>query len=169
MRKIYTLLLLLSLVACNSNSKITADLIVTNAVVYTVNDNFDTAEAFAVKNGKFVAIGTTKEILEAYEPKGLIDAGGKVITPGFIDAHCHFLGLGYNQQAVNLMGTKSFEEVVQRVVAFQKKHNLKYIQGRGWDQNDWEEKKFPNKKKLDELFPNTPISLTRVDGPCDFV
>ncbi len=162
MKKILVLLTVLILSSCASKDQV--DLLVTNAKVYTVNNGFDTVEAFAVKDGKFVAVGTSQELLKKYEPNSLIDAGGKAITPGFIDAHCHFLGLGFNQQAVNLVGTKSFDEVVQRVVDFQKKNNLKYIKGRGWDQNDWEVKKFPNKKKLDELFPDTPISLTRVDG-----
>jgi predicted amidohydrolase YtcJ len=72
--------------------------------------------------------------------------------------------LGLQQQKVDLTETKSFEEVVQRIVDFQKEHNATYITGRGWDQNDWLVKEFPTKDKLDELFPNTPIAITRIDG-----
>ncbi|MEP3571205.1 MAG: amidohydrolase, partial [Flavobacteriaceae bacterium] len=81
-----------------------------------------------------------------------------------IDAHCHFYGLGLNQQVVDLVGTSSFGEIVDRVVAFQKEQPTNFIRGRGWDQNDWKVKEFPTKDKLDELFPDTPIALERVDG-----
>ena len=72
--------------------------------------------------------------------------------------------MGLNQQVVDLVGTKSFQEIVDKVVAFQKENPSNFIQGRGWDQNDWEVKEFPTKDKLDELFPNIPIALERVDG-----
>ena len=68
------------------------------------------------------------------------------------------------QQKVDLTGTNSFDEVIQRIVDFQKEKNVSYITGRGWDQNDWELKEFPTKKKLDILFPNTPIAVRRIDG-----
>ncbi len=150
------------LVSCNTKEEV--DLLVVNANVYTVNNTFEKAEAFAIKDGKFVEVGETKLLEEKYNAAEQIDAEGKTIVPGLIDAHCHFLGLGENQQAVDLVGTSSFDEVVERVVAFQNKNQLDYIVGRGWDQNDWEVKQFPNKAKLDSLFPTTPISLTRVDG-----
>src|SRR5690606_15905166 len=79
-------------------------------------------------------------------------------------AHCHFLSLGLNQQTVDLVGTKSFEEIIQRITDFQNEKNLDFIQGRGWDQNNWEVKEFPNKSMLDVLYPDTPIVLTRIDG-----
>lgn len=141
-----------------------ADLIVTNANIYTVDSLFSKAEAFAVKDGKFLAVGTSKEILSKYQSIEMLDAGGKTILPGLIDAHCHFYGLGLNQQRVDLVGTKSFDEVVKRTVAFQQENKMPFILGRGWDQNDWEVKEFPNKEKLDSLFPETPIALERVDG-----
>ncbi|WOD42913.1 amidohydrolase [Hwangdonia lutea] len=162
MQKPILLLFVLILASCSTKHQV--DLIVTNAKVYTVNNAFETATAFAVKNGKFVDVGNTEAIISKYIASKTMDAEGKTIVPGFIDAHCHFLGLGFNQQAVNLVGTTSFDEVVQRVVDFQKEHNLKFIKGRGWDQNDWDEKVFPSKKQLDALFPDTPIYLTRIDG-----
>ena len=141
-----------------------ADLILFNANIYTVNDSFAKAEAVAIKDGKFLAIGTTAELVKKYEAANNIDVGGKTILPGLIDAHCHFLGLGLSEQKVKLQGTKSFDEVVQRIVDFQKAKNVSYITGRGWDQNDWEVKKFPTKDKLDSIFPDTPVAITRVDG-----
>ncbi|SDL54512.1 hypothetical protein SAMN04488034_10586 [Salinimicrobium catena] len=144
--------------------KETADLLVTNAKVYTVNDAFSTAEAFAVKNGKFLAVGTAAEIQEKYDAKEVIDAGGKAVFPGLIDAHAHFYRFGLQLQTVDLRGTKSFEEVVSRIVSFQEEKGVDFITGRGWDQNDWEVKEFPVKDTLDQLFPNTPVAITRIDG-----
>lgn len=148
--------------SCSNKEQV--DLIVTNANIYTVNKKFDTAQAFAVANGRFVEVGTDTDIKSKYQSDNMVDAMGKTIVPGLIDAHCHFLRLGQGQQAVNLVDTKSFEEVVRRIIDFQKKNKLSFITGRGWDQNDWEEKAYPNKKLLDGLFPNTPIALTRIDG-----
>ncbi len=162
-KRLLIILTLITILACQEE-KVQADLIVTNATVYTVNDKFSKEEAFAVKDGKFVAIGSADEIMKAYESDSIIDANGQTVTPGLIDAHCHFVQLGFNQQAVNLRGTKSFDAVVKRVIAFQNEQNMDYVVGRGWDQNDWDVKEFPNKKLLDALYPNTPIALTRVDG-----
>lgn len=162
MQKLAMLLIALIVVSCSKKEQ--ADFIVTNANIYTVNDNFETAQAFAVKDGKFLEVGSSEDILSKYEASKVEDANGQTIVPGFIDAHCHFLGLGFNQQAVDLVGTTSFEEVVQRVIDFQNKSDLKFISGRGWDQNDWDIKKFPSNKLLNGLFPNTPIVLTRIDG-----
>ncbi len=162
MKLFYLLLTLLLFQACAQPES--ADLIVTNENIYTVNDDVETAESFAVKDGKFLAIGSSESILENYSSAEILDLEGKTVVPGFIDAHCHFLGLGMNQQAVDLVGTKSFDEVVERIIEFQKERNQTHIMGRGWDQNDWEDQSFPNKSRLDELFPDTPISLTRIDG-----
>ena len=159
-----TALLLLSLTLSCSKEKQTVDSIVINANVYTVNDTFDKAEAFAINDGKFIEVGTSEAIQNKYTSTNIIDAQRKTIVPGLIDAHCHFLDLGFNQQAVDLFGTESFEEVMQRVLDFQNEKNGSHILGRGWDQNDWILKEYPNKKLLDKLFPNTPVALTRVDG-----
>ncbi len=147
-----------------AQKKLPADLIVTNAKVYTVNKNFDVVEAFAVKSGKVIAIGTSAEINKKYISKNNINASEKYIYPGFYDAHAHFYSFGMNLQRVNLRGTQSFQEVIDKVIAFQKEKNVNFIQGRGWDQNDWKVKEFPTKELLDKLFPNTPVALTRIDG-----
>ncbi len=163
MKKIITLVVLLIIYSC-TQERLYVDTIIFNANIYTVNETFEKAEAFAIKDGKFIDIGSSKDIQKRYKADTIINVNGKTIVPGLIDAHCHFLGLGYNQQAVDLLGTNSFEDVVKRVSAFQNKHQVSHIIGRGWDQNDWEEKVFPNKILLDKLFPKTPIALTRVDG-----
>ncbi|WP_029038513.1 amidohydrolase [Salinimicrobium xinjiangense] len=161
--KIFFLLLACGIFfACDN--KESADLLVINAKVYTVDDDFSTAEAFAVKDGRFVAVGTMAELQERFEADSTIDAGGKAVVPGLIDAHAHFYRMGLQQRRVDLMGTKSFDEVVSRIVDFQKENNDDFITGRGWDQNDWEVKEFPVKDTLDKLFPDTPVAITRVDG-----
>ena len=162
-KKIRTLVIAITLFSCQQEKQ-NADLIVTNANIYTVDNAFNKQEAFAVKDGKFIAVGSSEEINNTYNSVNTINANGQTITPGLIDAHCHFLNLGFGLQQVDLRGTKSFAEVIERVVAFQEQNKLDYIMGRGWDQNDWEDKVFPSKEKLDELFPDTPIALTRIDG-----
>ena len=162
MKYLGSLLLIVFLVSCQKKQKV--DTIVINANVYTVNDNFDKVESFAIKDGKFVDVGNSLDIQNTFEADTIIDAQGQTIIPGLIDAHCHFYGLGLDQKSVNLVGTKNFDEVVQRIIDFQNENNLKYIKGFGWDQNDWEEKEFPNNKLLNALFPDTPISLSRIDG-----
>lgn len=162
-----TFLLIIStilLFSCASVTKQEADLLVFNAEVYTVDGDFTLAEAFAVKDGKFLETGTAEALDEKYNFKERLDAGGKTILPGFIDAHAHFYRMGLAQQTVDLTGTKSFEEVVSRIVDFQKERNVDFITGRGWDQNDWPVKEFPAKDTLDILFPDTPVAITRIDG-----
>ncbi|WP_396632004.1 amidohydrolase [Maribacter sp. R86514] len=162
MKKLLPILLVL-LSGCEL-MKEKVDLVIVNAKVYTVDDSFSEAQAFAVQDGKFIAVGTTDEIRDVYTSDQLIDADGRAITPGLIDAHCHFYGLGLNQQIVDLVGTTSFEEVLERVRAFHTANPKSFVRGRGWDQNDWEIKEFPTKTELDTIFPDIPVALERVDG-----
>ncbi len=157
-------ILILSILISSCEKKEAIDSIIINANIYTVNQNFDKAEAFAINKGKIVDVGSTLEIQTKYAPTFINDVKGKTILPGFIDAHCHFLGLGLQQQKVDVSGTKNFEEVLSKISQFQKKNNVSFITGRGWDQNDWETKEFPTKEKLDELFPKTPVAVSRIDG-----
>lgn len=163
LRCIAALALLLGLTACGKAPE-QADLIVYNARVYTADSAFTRAEAFAVKNGRFLEAGTTGAILDRYAAPRQIDAAGKTIVPGLIDAHCHFYEMGLNLQVVDLTGARSFEEVLDRVVEFQNRTRATFLYGRGWDQNDWEVKEFPDKKALDSLFPDLPVALERIDG-----
>ena len=158
---IYSLYLLLLMASCKKQQ---VDLIVTNGVIYTVDENFNKVEAFAIKNGKFLDVGSSSEIKAKYSAIKTLDVKQQTIVPGLIDAHCHFYRMGLQQQKVSLEGTKSYEEVLDKLVAFQKEKNVAFITGRGWDQNDWEIKEFPTKKKLDILFPDTPVAIRRIDG-----
>ncbi|TDI80113.1 MAG: amidohydrolase, partial [Bacteroidetes bacterium] len=157
-------LLLALLFVSYTNSQTPVDLIITNANIYTVNDSFEIAEAFVVKDGRIIEVGTSKSLQKKYKPDEILNAEGRTILPGLIDAHAHLYNLGVSLQQVDLVGTNSYKEVLDRVVAFQKEKNSDFILGRGWDQNDWEVKEFPTKKELDSLFPNTPVSLHRIDG-----
>ncbi|WP_028283642.1 amidohydrolase [Olleya marilimosa] len=162
--RITKVLLLLLIIASCASDKIEVDTIITNGTVYTVDADFNTTEAFAIKDGKFVDVGTTTDITKKYKAINTIDANGQTVLPGFIDAHCHFYGLGLNQLQVNLRDTKSFDDVMKRVIDFHNNRPSKFIIGRGWDQNDWDDKTYPNKALLDKLYPDTPVALTRIDG-----
>ena len=159
-----TFLFCLCIFAMSCAKKESVDLLVVNAKLYTVDPSGAGGTAFAVHNGRFVAVGESAVLTARYRALHTIDAGGKAITPGIIDAHCHFYGLGQNQQIVDLVGTKSYQEVLDRVVAFNDEKPTAFIRGRGWDQNDWEVKEYPTKEALDALFPDTPVALERVDG-----
>ena len=151
------------LFSCHLKERV--DLIVYHGRVYTVDSAFSRAAAFAVKGGKIVAVGTDKEIMGRYQAVRGLDAGGKAVYPGFIDAHAHFLGYGQSLFAVDLYGSSSFEEVVRRVQLFVAVHpGEPWIIGRGWDQNKFPGKAFPDNARLNALFPSTPVVLERVDG-----
>ncbi len=154
----FLILFFFSLIGCKKN----ADLIIYNAKIYTVDKNFSIAKAIAIKNGKFLEVGEN-ELQNKYNSKKSIDLGGSTILPGLIDAHCHFFGLGTNQLVIDLVGTKSFEEIIFRLRSNSTENNT-IIKGRGWDQNDWQNKEFPEKSELDLLFPNIPVVLERIDG-----
>lgn len=159
-----SLLLFAIFISCSQRKKI--DLLVTNANIYTVDSQFTVAEAMAIDQGRVVETGTTAAMVEKYAATHQLDAQGQFIYPGFIDAHAHFVGYGSSLQRVNLVDTKSWEEVVQRTREFAAQHpgNDSWLTGRGWDQNDWPVKDFPTNDALNQLFPDRPVVLTRIDG-----
>jgi predicted amidohydrolase YtcJ len=105
----------LTLFVMNScDQKKQADVIVTNATVYTVNEDFSKVESFAVVDGKVAETGTSENILSKYASENMVDANGKFVYPGFNDAHCHFNGYGVNlMQYADLRGTESPEEIYE--------------------------------------------------------
>lgn len=150
----------LFLIGCTSND---ADLIIHNADIYTVNKEFDKATALVVKNGKFIAVGG-EDLLEMYDAKSVVDLNGFPVYPGFIDAHCHFYNFGLLQEQLDLSGTKSFDEVVEKISEYIATHPGVPVLGQGWDQNAWEVKEYPTKEILDQKFPTELIAIKRVDG-----
>ena len=164
MRFYYTFVLSLVFLLTSCNNRKPIDLLVINANVYTVDSSFSKISAFAVSQGRIVETGTTEALGQKFKALKTLDAKGQTVVPGFIDAHCHFYALGLGEQIVDLVDTKSYNEVIERIVNFQKEKKLGYITGRGWDQNDWETKEFPTKEKLDSAFPHTPVAIWRIDG-----
>ena len=140
-----------------------ADWVVFNANVYTVNDSFEKVTAFAIKDGKFISVGGD-EIVSLYPNALKFDAKGLPIYPGFIDAHCHFFNLGLSLGQVDLRGTKSIEEIEKRLQSYSQNNQFDIIIGRGWDQNLWKSKVFPNNDFLNRLFPDKLVLLRRIDG-----
>lgn len=144
----------------------TADLLVVNGKVYTVDDGRPIVSAFAVKDGRILFAGSDTEVRALAGPATrVIDANQATIIPGMVDAHAHLLGLGTSLRNVQLAGSKSYDEVIARVV--ERARGMKpgeWIVGRGWDQNLWTTKEFPTHEALSRALPNNPVALTRIDG-----
>ncbi len=146
-----------------------ADLIITNARVYTVDPDFSIVQGFAVKEGLILATGSDKEIRNSFKADTTIDLKGKTVYPGFIDPHCHFYGYGQSLRNIDLNGTKSAGEILDKLKAFAGTEESSWLIGQGWDQNDWEENSFPDRSLLDKIFPDRPVILYRVDGHAAWV
>lgn len=158
----FLLLLTLGLAACSRQTA--CETVLHNGNIYTVNDKFEVAEAMAIQDGKILAVGKTAEIREKYKGKTEIDLRQKYVYPGFIDAHCHFVGYAKNASEAQLYGKTSFREVLAELSKYAQTAKSEWIVGRGWDQNLWANKEFPDKAALDSLFPERPVFLTRIDG-----
>ena len=154
--------LLTAFAACNSKQKIS--LIVHHATIYTVDENFSSAEAMAIDKGKIIATGSNDDILKKYDADSVVDAKGNTVFPGFIDAHCHLTGYASDMWKCSLIGTSSFDEVVNKMKEYSTHAPMQWLYGRGWDQNDWAVKAFPDKHIFDSLFPDRPVFLKRIDG-----
>ena len=163
MRKFFLAIILIQPLIGFSQKK-TADLFVYNATIYTVDSKFSTAEAMVISDGKILETGKTKSLQAKYTAKENLDAQGKFIYPGFIDAHAHFFGYSTSLQNAKLVGTESWDAIIEVLKNFAASHPDGWLLGRGWDQNDWPVKEFPTNDKLNELFPDRPVYLTRVDG-----
>ncbi len=141
-----------------------------NARIYTVAAGQPTAEALAFEDGVLLAVGTEAEVLAAYPEAARLDAGGRVVVPGLIDAHAHLMNLGASLLQADLAGTASKAEVVERLQRFATAlPDSAWLTGRGWDQNDWPaaddgSHPFPTAADLDAAFPERPVWLTRIDG-----
>ena len=158
-KKTLLFLFLILLTSCSES----VDLIVHNANIYSADNLNNKYSSFAVKEGMFIYVGGD-EILSEYSSTNIIDAQGLPVYPGFIDSHAHFYDLGFYLNQVDLKNTQSLEEVVNRVKEFDAENNTDFIIGRGWDQNDWNIKSFPTNTQLNEIFPNKPVILRRIDG-----
>ena len=143
-----------------------ADLIVTARHIYTVDPVRPTVSAFAVKDGRIVFAGSAREAMTLRGPATrVLDLGTRTVIPGIVDAHLHLLGLGTSLRIVDLTGTRSYEEVVQRGAARARTARPgEWVRGRGWNQNDWPVTQFPTHEALSRAVPDNPVVLERVDG-----
>jgi len=169
MRHVWTLAALCAAgasIAAAQGTPPAADLVVTNARIHTVDDNRPVAEAMAIRGGRVLFVGSTRGALATRGPQTrVLDAAGATIIPGIADAHVHLLGLGMALRTVNLVGTKTYDEVVARIAA--KARSLPagtWITGNGWDQNDWPDTRMPTHEALSRAVPNHPVLVSRVDG-----
>lgn len=157
------LVLAILFTACQTKSvKEEVDLMVVAQSIYLSEGN--SAEAMVIRDGLVLATGSRDSLESLYQAKDLKVFERMHVYPGFNDAHAHFLGYARGLGTVNLVGTSSWQECLERVKAFADAKPSDFIVGRGWDQNDWEVKEFPSSKELDEMFPNTPVVLQRIDG-----
>lgn len=143
-----------------------ADLIVTARRIYTVDRNRPLVQALAIRDGRVIYAGTPSGAHAlAGTATRVLDFPDRTIIPGMVDAHGHLMGLGEALQSVDLTGTKSYDEVIARVVERAKSTPPgAWIQGQGWDQNDWGDTRFPTHEKLSRAVPDHPVVLSRVDG-----
>lgn len=144
-------------------------LLISGGPIITLDASRPEIEALLVREGRISAMGSLEQVLS--EPGAAeaerFDLRGEVLYPGFVDGHAHLVGIGMSRMQVELMGTRSYQGVIQRVESFAKKNppaEGDWIEGRGWDQNDWPEQRFPSHELLSRAFPFTPVVLSRVDG-----
>ena len=145
-------------------SKENVELIIHNGKIYSLDVNEKIHEAMAIQNGKIISLGKNNQILNKYQSNHKIDLKGNVVYPGFIDAHCHLLSYGLQNQQVDLTTCQSFDEVISKLKKFISENDTKWIIGNGWDQNNWPTKKWPTNEQLNKTFPNHNVVLNRIDG-----
>jgi len=141
-----------------------ATMVLYNGKIFTADSAGTIVEAIAINGDRVVALGTTADIKNRYSASQMIDLKGRFVTPGFNDAHSHFANGGVDKLNVDLVGSKSLDEIRTRLAARIK--NAKpgeWIVGRGWDHTLWG-KEFPHREDLDSISPNNPVYITRVDG-----
>ena len=161
---------LLAFVVFVNRTEREVDLILTNGVVYTVNQEHPIAEAVAISGGRIAGVGSNADIMRKFKSRHSIDLQGRAVFPGFIDAHVHLLGLGASLMTLNFVGTNSLGEVLALVAGRVKGSKPGWwIRGRGWDQNDWPVKDFPTHRDLDKIAPNNAVYLIRIDGHATWV
>lgn len=164
---------LISILGLNAQNQ-TDTIIYKAEKIYTADTGFSLASSMVVSGGVILYVGNDKTADSLYPKARFINYGSNIIYPGFIDAHCHFLAYTKGLSQADLVGTKSEQEVIKRLKNYVKKNKARFrttdanpktwIVGRGWDQNDWENKEFPTMESLNRAFPNIPVCLSRIDG-----
>lgn len=158
------IILIFVLVACSTHNH--ADLVITGGKVVTVDKNFSVTEAVAAKGNKIVFVGTNEEVQKYIgNNTKAIELNGELVLPGLLDTHGHLTGYGKSLEYIDLVGTNSYQEIIDLVAEKVATANPgEWIRGRGWDQNDWEDTDFPAHDQLSSITPDNPVVLTRIDG-----
>ena len=157
------LAVLLSL-SCGKQSGEQATLLLINGKIFTAGTTGTIVEAMAIRDDKIIALGTTADIKAKYSAPQTIDLKGRLATPGFNDAHSHFANGGVGKLNVDLVGSKSLDEIRSRLAARIKDEKPgAWIVGRGWDHTLWGNT-WPSRHDLDSVSPDNPVYITRVDG-----
>ncbi len=156
-------ILLLTFVGCTTQK---ADLVLKNGIIYTVDEKIQKVEAVAIAGDKILAVGSNADIEQLMDAgTQVMDLQGKTVVPGFIDSHYHYMGVGNREFHLNLDGTKSYQDFLDKIKAeAAKKAKGEWITGRGWIEEDWPSKKFPTRQDLDKITPENPVMLRRADG-----
>lgn len=167
MKYISAVIIIISLsIIMHASPDTKADTVFVNGKVLTMDESFSTAESVAVKDGIIIFTGTNENVKKLIgKETRIIDLEGKLLMPGFIESHGHFYGTGHSINILDLVGTVSAKQIAELVQ--NKARSLpdgRWIIGRGWDQNDWEIKEFPDHSILDAVSPKNPVLLSRVDG-----
>jgi predicted amidohydrolase YtcJ len=158
----FALISLVLLSSCYKGKRV--DLVIHNAKVHTLNDQNTIGEAIAIRDGKVIEVGPERQILNKYAAEEELDAGGREIYPGFIDAHGHMLSYAQQKLSADLVGSRSMQEVVFRLEKYASTKKRVVMVGRGWDQSLWKDKQLPNNQLLNASFPNQPVAIIRIDG-----
>ena len=172
MRRAVVVLAVLTVMVCPfAASQLDKSVVLVNGRIYTGNEKNDVVEAIYVSRGKIAAVGKTATILKRSTPgTQVIELSGRTVVPGFIDSHAHLMNLGMSLSRLDLVGTQSYQEVVDKVAeAVKDAEPGSWILGRGWDQNDWAENDFPTHALLSAASPSNPVILTRIDGHATLV
>lgn len=170
MKKPLFFIILLSILACCSKPKQKVDVLILGPTIYSMDKDSTRFSAMAIDKGKIIELGNEKDLQKKYTSDSIVKLPGKFIYPGLIDAHSHFYGLGKSMVEVDLRGINSEDELIGKVnfTSLETPNAIKEkptsIQGRGWDQNLWESKKYPTNEKLNQLYPDIPVCLIRIDG-----
>ena len=149
-----------------SGQSVMADLVITNANVHTIDSKRPTARSIAVVGDKIVAVGSDADTKPLIGSKTkVIDASGKLVVPGFNDAHVHFMETGYQLSSVDLRDAKTPQEFVARIKAFAAKiPKRRWIQGGQWDHENWTPNNLPTAALIDAATPDNPVFINRLDG-----
>ena len=163
---LYTFLFGVLFVSGGSAQNGSADLVVVNANVHTMSKIRRAARSIAVVGNRIVAIGSDADTKSMIGPgTKVIDAGGKLIVPGFNDAHVHFLETGAQLSAVDLRDAKTPQEFVNRIKEFAAKQPKgRWILGGQWDHENWTPNDLPTAAMIDALTPDNPVFVNRLDG-----